>query len=441
MFRTRRWVAAAVAISSLLAASGVAEAQRTSAVMVEFEGRRGRALTNSVARVIEDDVSLRDASESRAAARRLRARLDSPQGISAVARDLGVDLVVTGEVSGSRRRPRLAITIYDADGNELSSGSTVVPRGRRGARNVQRTAARAIREAVSTIEDRRRREMQQQEAEIEERDQEILAGGGIDDEDPRDDDDDDGDGGPDARPDVPFLVAYIGIGGRTRSASVNIITTQPGGITREAVRQYQVGLFPELSARLELRPFKSDPGIVGGLYAQFDLAKSLGLESQDEDGSIIETDAFRFMGQVGLMLEAADGIEVGPLLGFGWDSFTLGENMVMPSADYGFMRIGVVGRIGVLDENLLYLQPEVGYRLLLGVGDLGTAFGTEASGGFSWDLGVAAGGGLDIGLVYALRLALTQYNFSFTGAGTEAAGTDGDDFGFSFAVQAGWALR
>src|SRR5688572_2906010 len=127
----------------------------------------------------------------------------------------------------------------------------------------------------------------------------------------------------------------------------------------------------------------------------------------------IGTSAFRF--ELGLSYLAALGpVDVGGGIGFGIDSFSLEDNTIMPAASYTYLRPGLIGRLPLLADGLLAAQIDVGLRLALGVGDIGTTYSTSGS-AFGFDVGAGLLGALDMGLTYGLRFTYLSYGLSFEG--------------------------
>lgn len=394
---------------AILFAGSVGSAQTERGVVLDFSGRGSGAARNAVVRAASDKLDLARSRDVEGAAQNLGADLSQPAGIAAVAQDQGLTLIITGEVTGRGRGARTHIHVFDDQGNEVAYREAGRPVGRAGRRRIQQAASEAIDQALGAVAERRRQEeLERQRQEEAARQAQLAAmseGGGEEDED-------EASGTPGG---LPLIAAFVGIDGRTRDAQADF----PGG----GGRRYDLGMYPELSIRLESFPLGSSSSAAKGLYAQLDLAFALALSSQELDAmgnpTDIDTSAWRMLVQAGYQYPLSDdAFRIGALVGFGLDSFTLGDNGVMASTKYTYLRLGAVADAR-LYEDLVRARLDIGYRIVFGVGEIGdgmaaNALGDDASGG-AFDLGVSLGGRIDMGLSYALRFGFTRYGFDFTG--------------------------
>jgi hypothetical protein len=422
-------IALALAVVSALSAVSVeALAQQRRGVVLEFSGRGGGVARNAVVSAASEHLELVPQEEFTARAESLGADLGDPAGVARVAQEMDVDLVIVGQVRGRRRRARTAIVIMDRDGNEVASENAASPPGRRGRQRLERAANRALEQALAAVPER-------EPEPIEAPPQDDLFGPG-DDEIP-------GDGGfeegeepdePGERLAVPVLEAMIGLGVRTRSATISLDT---GG-----ERGYSAGLFPEISLRLMLRPFASDDGALRGLFVHAEAFHSIGLSSQDrETMEEIGSSALRLLVQLGYLV-AAGQMEIGAGLGVGYDAFLLDENATMSSSKYTYLRPGAVLRVPLSDE-IVQLQIDAGLRVGLSTGGLTPMFAATAS-HFGYDVGAALYGNLESGVAYAVRLGYVGYSLSFEGDALMPMtnqGVEGSDGYFYVTLNGGYQFR
>jgi len=419
---------------AVLFISSAASAQAERGVVLDFDGRGSGAARNSVVRAAADKLDLARSNDIEGAAQNLGADLSQPTGIAAVAQDQGLTLIITGEVTGRGRGARTNIHVFDDQGNEVAYREAGRPVGRSNRRRIQQAASEAIDQALGAVAERRREEELARQREEEAARQAALAA------EPEQVEDDDA--GPPGG--LPLIAAFVGINGRTRDAQADF--AGGGG------RRYDLSMYPELSLRLESFPLGSSSSAAKGIYAQFDLAFALALSSQEVDpmgnptGGELDTSAWRMLLQVGYLYPLSDdAFRIGALVGFGLDSFSLGDNNVMASTKYTYLRIGAVADAR-LYQNLVRARLDIGYRIVFGVGDIGNgtdpnALGDDASGG-AFDLGVSLGGRIDLGISYAVRFGFTRYSYDFSGVTGSGIPPESSltDKGLNLSVQVGYTF-
>jgi len=411
-------------VAALATLTPVASAQHTG-VVLGFSGRGAGTARQVVVGAIDGTVQLERKATVESTARRLGADLSTPDGMTQVASELRISLFVAGEVSGSRRRQRVTVITYDGQGVEMGRREGItVRRGRAGRRSLEQAAVELVQEAVVEL-DRRADAQRQQELLADQR--EISH---IDTEAPPEEEESS------TPSELPVFVALLGVGGRNRNADI--------ALDSGATRVYDSGFFPELSLRLISHPLAGSGGALAGIFAQLDLAIALGLKTTDDvTGDEFDTSALRFLLAAGYLAQVGS-VYVGGSLGFGLDTFDLAENTVMSSADYSHLRIGLIGRVPVIDEDAhdLWFQLDAGLRLVLGTGELAPMFGESAS-ATGFDVEGSFMGGLAMGLAYALRFGLKTYSLSFEGPGMMPADTavDGTDTAIVITANIGYQLR
>lgn len=423
MFNTAKLIVPCVFCLSLCWAQAASAQQRTG-VVLDFGGRAGSQGRRAVVGALTGDVRLLPQSSVRSRADGLGADLDTPGGRAQVAEAMDLDLIVGGQVTGRGRRARTTIIIYDATGEEVARQEAGSPAGP-GRRRVGQAAREALQQALGTIDEREASD-RQHEISAEER------GGGYDDEGYEDEEEEEEE--PGERAPVPILEAMVGFGGRSRNATIDL---EAGGAREYSIPSF---LFSELSARVLLHPLAKSGGIVSGLFGLVTFFHSIGLGSEDAMGNAIGTSALRFSADVGLFAPLG-GVSFGGSLGLGYDAFLLDANDTMSSAQYTYLRPGLVFAVPFMDDTL-GLQLDAGLRIGLGAGDLAPMFGTSAS-AFGFDLMASLGGALEMGFAYALRVGYVSYSLSFDGMGAMAANTatGGSDGYLVVTLNAGWQLR
>lgn len=418
---TKRAVALGIALglgAVVATASGASAQGMRRVAVVDFEGPGGSQARAAVVDALSGEVDLVPGPEVAAAAEQ------AGDNLPRLAANLRADLLVTGVVSGRGRRARTRLRVLDANGVELAQGRAGSPAGR-GGRRVGQAASEAVQQAIRTLDAR-------DASGVEAPPPGTGSGFGVD------TGEGEGEGEePEAETesrDPPMLLAVAGLGLRTRSATVNLVSG--------ATRNYSAGAFAELVVHAELRPLARSTGAAKGLFAALDLGIAVGLSSSTPDASGIamdvSTSALQFAGEVGFVYGLADGmVELGVALGGGIDSFTLGTNMVLPSTSYSYLRPALVATFGIVPD-WLRLGLEAGYRLVFGTGDILDQFGEQVTSG-GLDVGLAATGGTGL-FAYSLRLGYVHYSLSFSGVGLDADATDGGDGSFFVSALAGVRL-
>lgn len=423
MTALRKLFALAAALGTLAALAAPAAAQNPRGVVLRFRGPSSSQARTAVVRAIGDTLELQRQDDARSAARRLGVSLDSGAGVSAIAQDMNLTVVVQGRVVGRGRNAVTELHVIDNAGNEVSFREIPGnPRGRSGRRAVGEVAVEAIQQALQAIDAR-----EQEEARA------VAAAAAETSQYDRDTFEDEVEDEPREPAAVPYVAAYLGYGGRSRHSEVDI----EGG----ARRVYDSSLFSELTLHADVHPLASSSGAGQGLYVGFDLAVALGLSSS-EAGTMtdIDTTAYRLRVDAGYIARIADDrAQVGALVGFGVDSFSLGANTILPSSSYPQLRIGALGRYDIIQDTL-FARVDLGFRYAFGVGDLADSFGSGGS-ALGMDVGLSLGGMFDMGFAWGVRFGYDRLSLDFSGDATDAPATGGSDASVSLGIQLGWAIR
>jgi hypothetical protein len=395
-----------------------AQEERPAGVVLDFEGRGGSAARRLVVDAISDEVRLVPNRDARRAARRLDADMDTPEGMASMARDLGIRVIVRGAVRGRGRRAETEVVVVDADGREVMRSVYGSPTDRAAREEIGSAVLAGVRTALADRQAVPEGVAVEQAVVDEERPPMAHAPQAAP---------------PAAASTIPVLVLSLGPVFRTRNAEIRVTRTAPGTMTQDT-RRYDVSGFVELSLVLELHPFASS-GSLRGLFARVEGARSIFLDSRDRDDSVLETSTLRFTGELGYVHQFGK-LGVGLVAGFSLDSFEIEPNMTLPASSYSALRTGIVAQLP-LEERLFIAELEAGWRFVLGIGDLASAFGADAS-AQGFDVGAGFRGALEMDLVYSLRVAYQRVALDFAGAAEDEVGIDGHDQAFVITGRAGW---
>lgn len=400
----------------LFALPSISRAQYGASVL-PFEGRQGAQLRRSVTRAIRDQVDLRTQRQLRQAVTSSRGDLSTASGLSAVARELGVSLFVRGETSGRRRSARLRLSVLGADGEELANTEVGPLRGRSGMRKVNQAAQSVVQNAIDQLDaqttSERNAETAAHRAELE-RIQGPDDQDGLGEFDLEEEEDSSGSLA------LPLFEIVVGAAGRYRDLQVELET--PG-----STRTYSA-FYTELYARLRSHPLRDEGGMLAGLYGEAEFSLAVGLESEDDEtGQQIPTSAMHLEGGLGWLFGPLGPVRLGPYVGFGYDSFALDPNTILPTANYMYLRPTFVLLADLLDP-YLQLRVDAGLRVVLSASDLDPFFG-ESSSALGFDAAVELGGALPMGFAYGVRGGIQSYGLSFDGAAAVTAdnAVDGTD--------------
>jgi hypothetical protein len=428
-------------------------------VVFPFEGprRESRRARILVAQAVDGTLEVVGRDELRAAIDEFQIDIEREDAAMELATVVAAPIILVGEVTGRGGRATTTIIAVDANNEELGRREAGSPLSRRGRGEIEAAAQELALEAGFVYEERRRQQLEAaRQAEIEaarqaELDEELLDEMGVAEGEPgADGDDADGGEGP-ANPSLYPLVQVTG-GLTFRNRTVDIDRTGPTGTAVLPVQYDVPGLFPELSLHIEVRPLNGQGAIPAGFVTWLDFAVALGLESETEppDSEQLDTSAFRVEGGVGYLYPV--GIfQAGVNLGVGYDAFDLEENQILPSTEYTYLRIGLDGRLRLVDG---IVEPRIffGYRLVLGVNDeLTDAFGSDTT-ATGLDVGAGVAGVIWEGLTYLVRFDYVRWNLSFDGVpavdrGVEdpmdlmaPRGRDGTDDGIRITAHLGWSF-
>jgi hypothetical protein len=398
-----------------LPAKADASAASARAVVLNFDGRGGAQARVAVVRAVSGTLDLEPRREVQATARRAGADLGSASGRARVAQAHDLQLILSGRVEGRGAGTRVHILIHDGRGDEIASREVKVPPTARGRRALTEAAKGAVDDALRVLRSRRPiastppagHDAPEAAAEPHEGD------------------------APGVHPRSPLITVLAGVGGRTRRAEVEL--------TSGARRRYESGVFLEIPVHLDVRPLAGRGGrAASGFAIQADFAMAAALSSVEQaTGNQVDTQAYRFAIHTGYIYPFDRG-GLGVLAGYHHEVFDLGANPVLPSSAYPTLRAAVTGRYDILGP-LLYARLDAGFRYLLGLGGLATAFGADAD-GLGFDAQATLGGTHRSGFSYALRLTVEHAILRFDGDADDEPGHRGTELGFALGALVGWGF-
>ena len=237
---------------------------------------------------------------------------------------------------------------------------------------------------------------------------------------------------PDVRP-PPTVDIHVGARVEGRLARFE---TGDGNVHRNDVA------YPSLSALVRARPLNGETGLERGLEIRAMFAMAVGLRSRNTlTDEAVDTTFWHLYFDGAMMFEVDPSVQLGLGIGFGFDSFAFGEQslVVVPSAEYPYLRPHLRGRFQIEDE-LAVLELDLAYRGVLARGALSEHFGNEGeTQGF--DITARLGGSFDMGLSYGIEAGVAGYFHFFQGDAVTAAGQSGTDMNLWLGAQVGYAFR
>jgi hypothetical protein len=380
------------------------------AVVLDFDGAHASRARDTVVRAIDGRIRLVPRSDVYRTARVAGVE------VREAARREGVAILVRGH-AGSE----VELVAQDVDGQVLARVSGPAPRSRRRAARLAHRARALVSRALRADEPAPRKAGERRERRRRARD----------DDGANAETDESGASTADL-PVPPLLDIGVGLGLRSRDADV--------ALASGARRRYRSGMFPEVVGGVLLRPFRSSGRLAAGVFAGAQVGYGVGLTTLDEDESVLDTQVFRVRADVGYLLPY-EIAEIGISVGLGYDAFSLpDDSQLFPSANYGYVRIGLGGRIALAGP-LLRLDIDAGARVVLDNGPLTPFFG-ETSSTFGFDLRAGVGGETSFGLTYGVHLGYQRWSMLFTGtpAIPDNAGVEGADSSFLAQATLGFVI-
>jgi hypothetical protein len=393
-------------------------------VVLGVGGHRGDLVRRAIVSELDDVVALIPQDQVMHLADSLDVDLDTAEGLRKVAESMGLELFVRGRVEGKGRSAKVEIDVLGPDGLLMSSAKGKAPQTRKSRTKLAKRVAQQVQNALIQLEDDDPVEGSDVldetleepasppppaplKVKIEEKPivapQPIAAGTP----------------GPPLASPQKLLGAHAGVAVRSRNARLELSDG------RRAV--HETGAFPEITVRLEGRPYL-------GLYAAVDFGIEVGLASLERTREV-STDALHAEATLGYLFDLGI-VDLGGGVGFGIDRFALGNNRVLDSSLYSYVRVAGIGQLTLLDAILI--QLDAGLRPVVSTGELGDRYGQSAKAlGFEAALSIAHE--TDIGFTYGARGTFSGYTLRFDRTDTLSA-TGGFDSSFSAALTIGWVI-
>ena len=187
-------------------------------------------------------------------------------------------------------------------------------------------------------------------------------------------------------------------------------------------RAYEGGVYPEFNVRLDLFPvapfinsFARNIGLSVGYTRHLSVSTKMNTKQQGE----VEVDT----GSQELLLDLLVRWPIfhkptSPVIlghaGWGMRHFTLGENHILPTFKYSFMRFGLGGRVPIMTP-LFALEVGFDLRPLLAAGQEAIDALGQKEGGFSWSVRGGLSGRTSLGLFYGLMFEYLKFTTDFAG--------------------------
>jgi hypothetical protein len=185
---------------------------------------------------------------------------------------------------------------------------------------------------------------------------------------------------------------------------------------------YEGGAFSEILLRLDLYPlgpfvrgFARNIGI--GLAYNHHLAVSTSLVDSTGEAVKVSTTSQEFLVDLRVrwaFLQKPTSPVLLVYAGFGLTDFKLGENAVLTSLEYRFLRFGIEGLVPILTP-LIAVTAGVDVRPLLTVGQSAIDSLGRKSGGFAYALRAGLAGKVSFGLTYFATFEWLSHSVSFDG--------------------------
>lgn len=427
--RVVRSLAAALCAWVALAAPALAQDRPRCAVM-PLEGSGTVVVRRSLMRALGEHGAVSVVEEDD-----IDAVVGRGGGPAEVAARTRAALVITGAVEGRGSRRTLSLEALDPSGRELARAEIRVRTGGAGRRALNDGVADLLAAALPGAA-----------ASAARRDEAT----GDEEDDGEGDEDDERDArarGRGSRPaaagpsefgvDPRIFTLRVGVVLRTRDAEVVLESGAPRSWRSDP-------MYVELWAGLELRPLARSGDAWRGLFLRGDAAVAAGLGSRDESDRSVATQFFRVSADLGYLAPLGDIVELGGSVGFGYDAYQLGANMLFPSVELPYVRPGVRARVRALGESLV-VGVDVGYRGIVSRSALGETFGPAGGDSHGFDAGGGVSGAIDLGgdlggIAYGVEASWVGVWHTFAGTGALGAGERGTEHGVRLLFSAGWAI-
>lgn len=186
-------------------------------------------------------------------------------------------------------------------------------------------------------------------------------------------------------------------------------------------RAYEGGVYPEFTLRLDLfpaAPFMDNFVRNIGLGVSYTRHLSVSTKMTTKQGEVeVDTGSQELLLDLivrwPIFKKATSPVILGHA-GWGFRHFSLGENYILPTLKYSFVRFGLGGRVP-LTTPLIALEAGFDLRPLIAVGQEAIdAFG-QKEGGFSWSVRGGLSGRTSLGLFYGATFEYLRFTTDFGG--------------------------
>jgi hypothetical protein len=407
-----------------------------------------------------------------------------PDGITAGCAKLRCDAVVTGAVGKRGRRYTLTVSVFDGGTGDRIGRRAARVRGKRRLRKAGfavgrkcsrliakgRRPARAVASAPPAAAEAEEPAAAPETAVAQantpaEQDDDLFPSRGGDGARPKGTDDEDADDNDDDSSDDDNTTVRKRAGS-TKTAGLFSVGASLGMAKRsfslvpkntQGERTYDGGWFPEFAVAADFYPlvlatrgFLKNLGVGANFSRHVKISTQGGEGSQSDGQDVADTGSQQILLDLRLRIDFSDRATVLGFTGFGMRDFTLGENDVLTSVNYKFVRIGV-GGVLPLGTPLLALHVGMEARPVLTLGqEVADHFGKREK-AFGWTVMGGLGGSLSFGLTYFASFEYQSYMTGFEGleaaeispvTGTVDMGpaSEGTDQYFRFWAGVGYAL-
>jgi hypothetical protein len=223
-----------------------------------------------------------------------------------------------------------------------------------------------------------------------------------------------------------LFAVSVALGFSSRVATVSV-TNADQGQSAPSDSKYDGGMFPEFTVRADLYPvtfftrsFFRNLGLGVGYTRHLTISTKMPAKNQAtgvDEQVPVSTSSQELLLDLKLrwaILSSATSPEVTFLAGFGLRDFNLGDNTVLPSLNYRFVRLGVEGSVPLWTP-LAAVFVGFDARPLLGVGQESVDHLGVKSGGFGFAVRGGAQGRLSLGITYFLVAEFLRFTAEWKG--------------------------
>jgi len=414
--------AALALLGAILAPRAAAQAGATRAIVLTFEGgRRGDLAREGVIFDLASHVELVTEDQAISTAEAMGIDVSTPDGLAEVVRELDVELIVMGAVSGRGRDMVTTLVVADPDGEELARGEAPGPTSRANIAEIGHVAIQTVDGAMAAL---RARAVDAEEPEPEPEPAPIAE------PEPEPEPEPDRD---EARWRHPLVLARAGLRARTVSTAADEEATN--------LRYFfEADMYPEIELEVRFRPLTDEAdeaarGLILGASGAF----SAGIVYEDAaTGEERGMTSWRLRIDAGYGYTIEDMVEIQGIVGFGIDGVELGDPTDFVSTMFSYLRPAAVIRVDLF-RHYFVVRGEIGARIGLDGGPMAAAFGPGlAFGGV--DLLAGFSGVVEPGFTWTALLGYSFMALGFEGdGGTIADAGPGRDETIELRILIGWA--